>query len=256
MVTPQALGSRSQGHHRRPHRQRSQSIEPSQRTVRTTSNEQTTFRPGDQIWYVVTINIENGPAKATVEWRVTGPREIYNYASNQTDINTGYQAPYAPTAVPQDAPPGTYTLTAYVTFNGSTTIRTGTFSVSPRAENPPPPPVPEPAPTPSGVPPPPLLTPQHCEQLINLVKTANNEKKAVSCTIYIGRNAYELVLWLNQVGLAYGKGIPDLPLPSGNTPVYTGQCHLIDWQELTVFKIISWPISDPLLGVPDPSHLR
>jgi hypothetical protein len=66
------------------------------------------------------------------------------------------------------------------------------------------------------------------------------------------------VLGANQIGLAYGgKGLPDLPPPSGITPVYRGQRDLIDWNQLTGagIKIIAWPMSDPLLGVPDPSHL-
>ena len=99
-------------------------------TTNGTTTEQSAFKPGDTIWYVVSMNVKNGPARATVQWRATGPREIYNYTSNPADINSGYQAPYGPATIPQDAPSGTYTLTAQVTFNGSTTTRTSTFRVS------------------------------------------------------------------------------------------------------------------------------
>jgi hypothetical protein len=75
------------------------------------------------------MKVENGPAKATVRWHVTGPRTIYDYTSNQADINSGFQAPYAPAIIPQDAPSGTYRLAADVTFNGTTATRTNTFVV-------------------------------------------------------------------------------------------------------------------------------
>jgi len=99
-------------------------------TTDGTTSEQAAFKPGDAIWYVVSMNVENGPARATVQWRVAGSREIYNYTSSPADISSGYQAPYSPSTIPKDAPSDTYTLTAYVTFNGSTTIRTSTFTVA------------------------------------------------------------------------------------------------------------------------------
>jgi hypothetical protein len=145
----------------------------------------------------------------------------------------------------------------------SRAVAVATFSVlmlvaltAPSVAKPPPPPVPVPVPAPSGTPSPPLLTPQQQGQLRSLFKTAQNDRKAVGCTIYIGQNAYELVLWANQIGLAYGgKGLSSLPPPSGITPIYKGECHEIDWKQLTALKIIAWPMSDPLLGVKDPSHL-
>jgi hypothetical protein len=129
------------------------------------------------------------------------------------------------------------------------------LSLAPLSIAQPPPPVPVPVPTPSGTPPAPLLTPQQQAQLRSLFKTAQNERKAVSCVIYVGRNVYELVLWGNQIAIRSGKGGLPLPPPSGVTPVYTGQCDFIDWNELAVTKLVAWPISDPLLGVPDPSYL-
>jgi len=99
-------------------------------TTGGTTTEKTAFKPGDPVWYVVSMTVKNGPARATVQWRATGSKVIYDFTSSPSDINTGYQAPYGPSTIPTNAPSGTYTLTAYVTFNGSTTIRTSTFTVS------------------------------------------------------------------------------------------------------------------------------
>jgi hypothetical protein len=113
-------------------------------------------------------------------------------------------------------------------------------------------PVPVPVPTPTGPPPAPILTPEQQQQLRDLLAKANNERKAVSCGIYFGKALYEGVLWLNQIALAAGKGGLSLPPPSGQSPVYTGQCHFINWQELSALKLMKWPMSDPLLGTPQP----
>jgi hypothetical protein len=128
---------------------------------------------------------------------------------------------------------------------------------SPSVAKPPPPPTPVPVPAPSGTPPPPVLTPQQQAQLRSLVKAAQNDRKALSCAIYFGPSVYQVLFWgTAEIGLAYGtKGLATLPPPSGITPAYKGQCHEIDWKQLSVFKIIAWPMSDPLLGVPDPSHI-
>jgi hypothetical protein len=98
-------------------------------TTNGTTAERSTFKPGDSIWYVVAMHVKNGPAKATVKWRAAGPQEIFNYTSKQSDINSGYQAPYAPSTIPKNAPAGKYTLTASVIVDGSTTIRKSRFTV-------------------------------------------------------------------------------------------------------------------------------
>lgn len=126
---------------------------------------------------------------------------------------------------------------------------------SPSVAKPPPPPIPVPVPAPSGTPPPPLLTPQQQAQLRRLVKTAQNDRKALSCAMYWGQyGAYPVIFYGGGIYLAVRAGRP-LPPPSGITAAYKGECHEIDWKQLTAYKIITWPKSDPLLGVPDPSHL-
>ena len=99
-------------------------------TTDGTTTERATFKPGDAIWYVVSMNVENGPAKATVHWQARGPREIYNYTSREAMINSGYQAPYAPSTIPDDAPSGSYTLIVRVTVSGQTNVRRSTFTVN------------------------------------------------------------------------------------------------------------------------------
>jgi hypothetical protein len=96
-------------------------------TTKGTTKELSAFKPGDTIWYVVSMHVDNGPARATVRWKVTGPRKLYDYKSDETSVNSGSQAPYAPAVIPRDAPSGTYTLTAIVTSGGKTTTRTSRF---------------------------------------------------------------------------------------------------------------------------------
>ena len=116
-------------------------------TTDGTTHEKTAFHPGDNIWYVVSMHVTNGPARATIHFRATGPRVLYDTPSSPSDVNSGYQAPYAPATIPSDAPSGTYTLTAYVAFDGSTTTRTSTFTVTNTAQT-----QPQPAPKPKLAP--------------------------------------------------------------------------------------------------------
>lgn len=98
-------------------------------TTDGTPNEQTNFKPGDLIWYVVTVNITGGSAHLSVRWEVAGPQRIYDFTNDGLALNPGYQAAYSPSTIPKDAPAGTYTLTATVSFNGQTAVRSAIFDV-------------------------------------------------------------------------------------------------------------------------------
>ena len=98
-------------------------------TTGGSATDKTGFKTGDQIWYVLSANVTNGPAHVRIRWHVTGPREIYDFANNDFALNSGYQAAYSPSTIPKDAPAGTYTLTVTLTFNGKTTTQSSTFTV-------------------------------------------------------------------------------------------------------------------------------
>jgi Peptidase A4 family len=98
-------------------------------TTDGTPHELAGFTPGDAVWYVVTVNVTNGPAKMQIRWRAAGPLAIYDFTNPDVVLNNGSEATYSPARIPLDAPFGTYTLTVTVTFNSQVMVKTTTFNV-------------------------------------------------------------------------------------------------------------------------------
>ena len=89
----------------------------------------TRVKPGDLVRYQIVLHV-SAPTKVNVRMQVTGPggRAIHDSNSDvPVDARTG--SAFSESRIPVDALAGSYTLTATVTYNGVSTVRSGTFSV-------------------------------------------------------------------------------------------------------------------------------
>jgi hypothetical protein len=87
------------------------------------------FVPGDAIQYTVIVkNSRNTTVTAMFVFEATGPRQIFSWKQNAS-VAPGISGYYSPAAVPNDAPPGTYTLRVTVIYNGQSSSITSPFIV-------------------------------------------------------------------------------------------------------------------------------
>lgn len=89
------------------------------------------FVHGDAIQYTVIVkNSGNTTITATFDFEVTGPRQIFSW-KQAASVAPGISGYYSPTAVPNDAPPGTYTIRVTVIYNGQSSSNMSPFTVMP-----------------------------------------------------------------------------------------------------------------------------
>jgi exopolysaccharide biosynthesis protein len=100
-------------------------------TTDGSGNNKTTFNCGDSIRYYGNIYNNTGSSKtAYFSWTVTGPcGSIASWSGNLT-TGTGNQWWWLPTSIPSNACAGTYTYKLSVTYGGSTTSKSITFTVN------------------------------------------------------------------------------------------------------------------------------
>jgi hypothetical protein len=89
------------------------------------------FQPGDSIIYVGRGNNASGSDQtAYFDWEVSGPcGSIASWTGNLNAANGGWEWGL-PTNIPSNACGGTYTYQLSVTYNGSTTSQSATFTVA------------------------------------------------------------------------------------------------------------------------------
>ena len=91
--------------------------------------DKTSFVPGDAIQYTVLVkNTGNTVLTATFVLKATGPRQIF-YWKEAIPVPPGFSGYYSPSAIPNDAPPGTYTLSITVTTQGQSSSKMSQFTV-------------------------------------------------------------------------------------------------------------------------------
>jgi hypothetical protein len=91
----------------------------------------TNFVTGNAIQYTVLVkNTGNTAVTATFVLKATGPRKIF-YWKEDIPVPPGFSGYYSPSAVPNDAPPGTYTIQVTVTTHGKSSTKMGQFGVMP-----------------------------------------------------------------------------------------------------------------------------
>lgn len=89
------------------------------------------FVRGDAIQYTVIVkNSANTMVTAMFVFDVTGPRQIFSWKQSAS-VAPGISGYYSPTAVPNDAPPGAYTLRVTVIYNGQSSSSTSPFTIKP-----------------------------------------------------------------------------------------------------------------------------
>ena len=88
------------------------------------------FSRGDLVRYQIVVSA-SAKAKINARMLVTGPqsRTIFN-SSGDIEVSPSTGSVYFQSTIPSDAPLGTYTEKATVTFSGQSTVRTSTFSVT------------------------------------------------------------------------------------------------------------------------------
>ena len=87
------------------------------------------FVRGDAIQYTVIVkNSGNTTVTAMFVFEATGPHKIFSWKQNAS-VAPGISGYYSPAAVPNDAPPGTYTLRVTVIYNGQSSSSTSPFTV-------------------------------------------------------------------------------------------------------------------------------
>jgi N-acetylmuramoyl-L-alanine amidase len=100
-------------------------------TTDGSGNNKTTFNCGDSIRYYGNVYNNTGSSKtAYFNWSVTGPcGSIASWSGNLT-TGTGNQSWYLPATIPSNACAGTYTYKLSVTYSGSTSSKSTTFTVN------------------------------------------------------------------------------------------------------------------------------
>lgn len=89
------------------------------------------FVRGDAIQYTVIVKSSaNTTVTATFVFEAKGPRQIFSW-KQEAAVAPGLSGYYSPTAVPNDAPPGTYTLRVTVIYNGQSSSNTSPFTIMP-----------------------------------------------------------------------------------------------------------------------------
>jgi hypothetical protein len=87
------------------------------------------FVHGDAIQYTVIVkNSGNTTVTATFDFEATGPRQIFSWKQDAS-VAPGISGYYSPAAVPNDAPPGTYTIRVTVIYNGQSSSNMSPFTV-------------------------------------------------------------------------------------------------------------------------------
>jgi hypothetical protein len=95
--------------------------------------EATNFRPNDVVRYQIVITV-SAPASINVKMQVSDPSgRLILDRGGDSQVSPSAGSVFFESSIPSDAPAGTYTQTATVTYNGATTIRTSSFSVAPIA---------------------------------------------------------------------------------------------------------------------------
>ena len=93
-------------------------------------NDKISFADGDPIQYTVIVtNSSSTTVTATFVFEATGPRQIFSWKEDAS-IPQGTHGFYSPSAVPNDAPSGTYTIQVTVTYNGQSSIKKSPFTVT------------------------------------------------------------------------------------------------------------------------------
>ncbi|HEX6477894.1 MAG TPA: hypothetical protein VF043_03545 [Ktedonobacteraceae bacterium] len=91
--------------------------------------DKSNFVTGDAIQYTVLVrNTGNTAVTATFVLKTTGPRQIFSW-NEDVPVPPGFSGYYSPSAIPNDAPPGTYTLQVTVTTQGHSSTKTSQFAV-------------------------------------------------------------------------------------------------------------------------------
>jgi hypothetical protein len=89
------------------------------------------FVHGDAIQYTVIVkNSSNTTVTATFVFEATGPRQIFSWKQDAS-VAPGLSGYYSPAAVPNDAPPGTYTIRITVIYHGQRSSNMSPFTVIP-----------------------------------------------------------------------------------------------------------------------------
>jgi len=89
------------------------------------------FVHGDAIQYTVIVkNSGNTTVTATFVFEATGPRQIFSWKQDAS-VAPGLSGYYSPAAVPNDAPPGTYTIRITVIYHGQRSSNMSPFTVIP-----------------------------------------------------------------------------------------------------------------------------
>jgi hypothetical protein len=99
----------------------------------TSAHEETTFHPGDTIWYTAIVQNPGPPIDAYFTWqgKHADPEigvEIF-FDKNTVTLQTGSVWYYSPGTIPNDAPPGTYLNRVTVTVDGQEFVRESQFEV-------------------------------------------------------------------------------------------------------------------------------
>jgi hypothetical protein len=91
--------------------------------------DKSNFVTGDAIQYTVLVrNTGNTAVTATFVLIATGPRRIFSWKED-VPVPPGFSGYYSPSTVPNDAPPGTYTIQVTVTTHGQSSTKMGQFTV-------------------------------------------------------------------------------------------------------------------------------
>ena len=91
--------------------------------------DKSNFVTGDAIQYTVLVkNTGNTVLAATFVLKATGPRQIF-YWKEDMSVPPGFSGYYSPSTIPNDAPPGTYTLRITVTTQGQSSSKISQFAV-------------------------------------------------------------------------------------------------------------------------------
>jgi hypothetical protein len=91
----------------------------------------TNFVRGDAIQYTVIVKSSaKTTVTATFVFEAKGPRQIFSW-KQEAAVAPGLSGYYSPAAVPNDAPPGTYTLRVTVIYNGQSSSNMSPFTIMP-----------------------------------------------------------------------------------------------------------------------------
>jgi lysophospholipase L1-like esterase len=158
------------------------------------SQEKTTFHPGDTIWYAVIVRNSGPPVDVEFTWqgKHADPEigtEIYSFTNTLTLGREFYATFYSPAIIPSDAPVGTYLNRETVRVGDQEFVRESRFEVVSQ-ETPTPTPTPVPPATPTATPPPtpsptPAPTPTPPSNSICGQASPATESNPVGSTIFL-----------------------------------------------------------------------